>query len=321
MRSFGMVWELLVFIAFAAPLGVVAMGCRPTAHPVVPGSHGVPRSSDELEALIEQPGPVQVETVAAADWQVERAGVINLEHPTARAQKLEPGFEPIRIYFHALRHPDHGLYLVDTGVERAQRDAPDQALLRGIVADVVHLDRMKIHVDTAGWLQKQGQPVSGVFFTHLHVDHLTGLRDVPRGTPLFAGPGETMERKAENLFMRPLVDAAFHGHAPLREWSFERDPSGRFAGVTDIFGDRSVWALHVPGHSAGSTAYLARTPRGPMLLVGDACHTAWGWRNDVEPGNFSHDKPASRRSLKQLRELVARHPSIDVRLGHQPLSQ
>jgi glyoxylase-like metal-dependent hydrolase (beta-lactamase superfamily II) len=159
-----------------------------------------------------------------------------------------------------------------------------------------------------------------VFFTHLHADHLTGLRDVPRGTALYVGPGETTERKAENLFARPIVDAAFHGHAPLREWSFQADPGGRFSGVLDVFGDGSVWALHVPGHSAGSTAYLVRTPRGPVLLVGDACHTAWGWRNGVEPGDFSHDKPLSARSLEQLRALVARHPGIDVRLGHQPLA-
>ena len=108
-------------------------------------------------------------------------------------------------------------------------------------------------------------------------------------------------------------------HAPLREWGFETDPSGRFAGVADVFGDASVWALHVPGHSAGSTAYLVRAPKGPVLLVGDACHTAWGWRNGVEPGDFSHDKPLSRRSLEQLQALVRRHPTIDVRLGHQPL--
>jgi glyoxylase-like metal-dependent hydrolase (beta-lactamase superfamily II) len=87
-----------------------------------------------------------------------------------------------------------------------------------------------------------------------------------------------------------------------------------------VFGDGSLFALHVPGHTRGSLAFLARTPRGPVLLVGDACHTAWGWKNGVEPGEFSTDGPRSAESLARLLDLARRHPSIDVRLGHQPLA-
>jgi glyoxylase-like metal-dependent hydrolase (beta-lactamase superfamily II) len=84
-----------------------------------------------------------------------------------------------------------------------------------------------------------------------------------------------------------------------------------------VLGDGSLWALWTPGHTPGSTAYLARTPSGPVLLVGDACHTTWGWDHDVEPGSYSGDVPRSRTSLDHLQRLVAEHPSIDVRVGHQ----
>jgi glyoxylase-like metal-dependent hydrolase (beta-lactamase superfamily II) len=87
--------------------------------------------------------------------------------------------------------------------------------------------------------------------------------------------------------------------------------------VVDVFGDGTVWALWVPGHTLGSTAYLVRTPKGPVLLTGDACHTRWGWEHDVEPGTFSSDLPRSAESLARLRRLAAEHPAIDVRLGHQ----
>ena len=90
-----------------------------------------------------------------------------------------------------------------------------------------------------------------------------------------------------------------------------------FEGVVDIFGDGSAWALWVPGHTGGSTAYLLRTPRGPVLLTGDACHTRWGWDHSVEPGSFSSDVPRSAESLARLERLVAEHPGVDVRLGHQ----
>ena len=124
-----------------------------------------------------------------------------------------------------------------------------------------------------------------------------------------------------NLFTRPITDRAFVGQDTLAEWQFQPDPAHRFRGVLDVFGDGSLWALHVPGHTLGSTAYLARTPKGPLLMVGDACHTSWGWDHGVEPGTFSKDQPLSAESLGELEALVKRHPGIDVRLGDQPRGQ
>lgn len=109
-------------LSFAAALSLTGalLGCRPTSHAVAPAHLGVVRSTADLEAVLEEPGPVSVETVTGADWEVARSGLINLDHPTARAAKLTDDPEPIHIYFHAIRHPRRGLYLVDTGVERSR---------------------------------------------------------------------------------------------------------------------------------------------------------------------------------------------------------
>jgi glyoxylase-like metal-dependent hydrolase (beta-lactamase superfamily II) len=176
---------------------------------------------------------------------------------------------------------------------------------------------MKIQVALGDWLAAQPGPVAGVFLTHLHPDHLSGMADVAAGTPVYAGPGEAGERALVNLFLQPNIDRAFAGKGPLAAWPFGPDAGGAFEGVVDIFGDGSAWALWVPGHTAGSTAYLLRTPRGPVLLTGDACHTRWGWDHDVEPGSFSSDLPRSVESLARLRKLVTEHPGVELRLGHQ----
>jgi glyoxylase-like metal-dependent hydrolase (beta-lactamase superfamily II) len=91
--------------------------------------------------------------------------------------------------------------------------------------------------------------------------------------------------------------------------------------VLDVFGDGSLWALWTPGHTPGSTAYLARTTTGPVLFTGDTCHTAWGWHNQVEPGSFTADHARNAESLGRLEALVREHPQIDVRLGHQYLTR
>jgi glyoxylase-like metal-dependent hydrolase (beta-lactamase superfamily II) len=185
----------------------------------------------------------------------------------------------------------------------------------------MHVQDMKVRTDTASWIAAHREPVRGVFLTHLHLDHIGGMRDVPRDATIFAGPGETTERSVFNAVVSSATDRALEGHGPIQEWRFERDPSGTFMGVLDVFGDETVWALWVPGHTAGSTAYLVRTSTGPVLLVGDACHTAWGWEHGVGPGSFSADQREGAKSLAALRGFVAAHPSISVRLGHQRLER
>ncbi len=304
----------------AFPLALLGSACAYTGHAAQPSALGVPSSSGKLLAVLDQPGPLEVETVASTDWAVARAGLIDLDHPKARAAGLVDGDEPIQIFFHVVRHPRQGTFLIDTGVERALRDAPDRAAIRGPVARLVHADAMKFHEPLGDFLARERRPIAGVFFTHLHFDHVSGVPDVPRGTPLYAGPGETTGRSWMNLFTRPSVDRALAGQAAISEWPFHPDPDGRFAGVVDVFGDGSLWAIWTPGHTPGSTAYLARTPAGPVLFTGDTCHTAWGWENGVEPGYFTADRAANARSLQQLERLVAEHPRVDVRLGHQRLA-
>jgi glyoxylase-like metal-dependent hydrolase (beta-lactamase superfamily II) len=176
---------------------------------------------------------------------------------------------------------------------------------------------MIVHTDTAAWIAAQKQPLAGVFFTHLHVDHIAGLPDVPRSVPLYTGAGEADDTRFINLFVRGSTNEALDERGPLFEWPFQKDPDGRLDAVTDIFGDEMIWAIRTPGHTAGSTSYLVRTPKGPVLLTGDASHTRWGWDNGVEPGAFSTDVETSKKSLAELKSLAARHPKIEVRLGHQ----
>jgi glyoxylase-like metal-dependent hydrolase (beta-lactamase superfamily II) len=310
----------LVHPQFAIALAWLSAACALTSHPSEPAKLGVARSSDALVAGLDQPGDWQLESVNSADWSVDRGGLINLKHGKAIAAKLADGLEPIQIYFHALRHPQHGLFIVDTGVDRALRDDPEHAALSGgLVGKAMGIDRMRIKQPLADYLEHAGQPLRGVFLTHLHADHISGVPDVPREVPIYAGFGETSARSALNVVVRPITNTLLSNHGAVQELKFSADAAQRFQGVIDVFGDGSFWALSVPGHTPGSVAYLARTTKGPVLMTGDTCHTAWGWLNEVEPGSFTEDQAQNRDSLLRLRRLVREHPALSVRLGHQTL--
>ena len=310
-----------VFVALShAAAALLLAGCAVTSHHTEPARLGVPSSLAALEAVIDQPGPIVAETLTAARWQVPLSGLLNLDDPRAQAAGLEERDEPVEIFLHALRHPEHGMYLIDSGVQAEIHG--EGSAIGGLVASVAGLDELKVQLDTRAWLQRQAAPLRGVLFTHLHLDHVMGLPDIPAGTALYSGPGEAQATSFENLFVQGTTDRELEGHAPLQEWQFPAPPAGAepgIAAVLDVFGDGSLWALHVPGHTPGSTAYVARSTEGPMLFTGDACHTAWGWQQGVEPGSFSSDAPRSRHSLDALRALAARHPAMAVRLGHQQL--
>jgi N-acyl homoserine lactone hydrolase len=307
----------LAVIIVACALAASTAGCRVTGEVPTPAALGQPSSQAALEALIDRPGPLTIEKVHGADWSVPLSGLVNLEDERARRAGLVDRDEPIQINFYAIHHPRLGTFLVDSGV---QRDIlGDRSIVGGLVGHFMHKERMKVVQDTATWLAKQPSAPAGVFLTHLHLDHVLGLPDVPAHTPVYVGPGETDRHHVMNAFVQGTTDRALANHE-LRALRFGSAPGGALA-VLDVFGDGSLFALHVPGHTEGSVAFVARTAAGSVLLTGDACHTAWGWQNGVEPGTFSEDRPRSVVSLSALRALVQRHPGTVVHPGHQSLPE
>jgi glyoxylase-like metal-dependent hydrolase (beta-lactamase superfamily II) len=93
----------------------------------------------------------------------------------------------------------------------------------------------------------------------------------------------------------------------------EMPPLGR---ALDLLGDGSLWAIATPGHSAGHVTYLVNAETGPVLLVGDASHTAWGFAHDVAPGKVV-DAAAARASLARLRAFTTQFPQVRVVYGHE----
>jgi N-acyl homoserine lactone hydrolase len=307
---------LVIFLTGIVSLNI--LGCKNTAHEVAVSKLGHPVSARTMESILDQPGPITMRSITSANWHINRGDIINLDSPTAKTARLLDGSEKIQIYAHVLRHPTRGYFLIDTGVSKRFVADPSSLGVSWFVQKVIPIKEMEVIEGTADALKQENASLSGVLLTHLHIDHISGLPDIPSDVPLYVGSNEASDEEWKYAATQSTVNSLLKDRLPLQELKFTTDPDGKFAGILDLFGDASVFAILSPGHTSGSMAFIVRTTTGPVLLTGDTCHSRWGWDNSVEPGAFiSKDQVTNLRSLMALKSLISRHPTITVKLGHQ----
>jgi glyoxylase-like metal-dependent hydrolase (beta-lactamase superfamily II) len=282
----------------------------PTSHPIIPSTLGQESNYQSLVDSLSTGKKISVDKVKSANWKVPLSGLLNLDADAAKHAGLEDHDEDIQIFTFHIKHPLHGDFLIDTGVSHQFYNDPQSLGIPSWLASGYGLENMTILTATDDYIKQNNLDLKGVFLTHLHLDHISGMSAIDKHVPLYVGEGETEESYFLYAATRCATDTMLNGRPSLQEWSAE---------YVDVFGDGSIFAIHSPGHTAGSTAYLVNTFEGPVLFTGDASHTTWGWNHGVEPGSFSTDQTRSLTSLNKLIELVKSNPEIRVQPGHQSL--
>jgi N-acyl homoserine lactone hydrolase len=290
-------------------------GCATIDHPSkvtpAPAASVVPNDWDEVFAT---PADVTVELVLSARWAVPRKGVLDMHDPRARATGPAREKVPIVLPIGVVRHASKGDFIVDTGIERATA-AGNRDARRGLLR--AFLKRIDPVISLGEVIDRDHLRLAGVLLTHLHIDHVLGLPDVAKGTPIWVGPGEPALHQRLGGLQRRTFRALLRGHAAFRELPADAGIAlGPIPRAIDLLGDGSIWAIPCPGHTAGSVAWLINARDAPVLFVGDTSHTRWGWEHDVVPGTYTADHVANAKSLAQLRALAQQYPQIRIVVGH-----
>lgn len=200
-----------------------------------------------------------------------------------------------------IRHPDAGALLFDTGYAdhflRAT-DAFPERLYRW--ATPVTLPPEECLLPQLARHGIAAHEITGVFASHLHADHIAGLRDLPRAriwcgdaALRFARGHGRLARLRKATLLDLLPEDADTRLSTIESLPRLASPPGwtMFGDGFDLLGDGSLRAVPLPGHARGHFGLLLRHEDDrEVLLAGDAT-----WR--IDDARHAHAPSAAARSL------------------------
>jgi glyoxylase-like metal-dependent hydrolase (beta-lactamase superfamily II) len=269
------------------------------------------------DEVFKNPGPISVKSFVTGHVMINKRGALNPEHPNAG--NIEEELLKVPIISHWIHHDEFGDYLVDAGLDSSYTEDP-QGKMNGLFAGL--FKKFKIASDE--YLQEKNQNISyhlksnsinlnGVFLSHLHSDHIAGVRELPKDIPYVVGKGERYVQH------KPLFYGDYlKGILVLYEIDFSKASIMPVLGpCVDIFSDGSFWAIPTPGHTKGHISFLINGQSGPILLATDACFIKLGFEKGVGSSDYTDDVLMAQSSLNNLVEFKKVYPNVEVLCGHE----
>ena len=140
-----------------------------------------------------------------------------------------------------------------------------------------------------------------VGISHMHSDHTGQAADFPNAQ-LIIGKGDFEQTKGKD--------------DPFGPWRKDGAKVNATTTDVDVFGDGSVVALHLPGHTPDHLALLVKLASGPVLLTGDLYHSREAReKRGVPPFNTSREQTL--QSMDRF-EKLAKDTGAKVVIQHEP---
>jgi glyoxylase-like metal-dependent hydrolase (beta-lactamase superfamily II) len=212
------------------------------------------------------------------------------------------------LYEAAPRDVTNSCYLIRHGDQVLLWDTGLPAELKGKDADMgdIVAHQKTTIVDQLAALKLKPEDIDIVGISHSHSDH-TGQAAAFPNARLIIGAAD---------FTKGQEPGQPGGPNPLAPWTRDGAKVDKVTADADIFGDGSVVAMHLPGHTPDHMALLVRLASGPVLLSGDLYHSLEARaKRGIPPFNTSREQTLA--SMDAF-EAKAKELGAKVIIQHEP---
>lgn len=240
----------------------------------------------------------------AAAPQAAELSLVRLDCGTATIKNFDAFFsDRPGLYEKAPREITDSCYLIRHGDQAMIWDTGFSSKLKGQSQDmgdlVARMDRTIVEQLADAGLKPEDIDIVGI--SHLHPDHTGQAVEFPAAR-LLIGKGDFDGTKGKD--------------DPFGPWRGEGKNITLATADVDVFGDGSVTALHLPGHTPDHLALMVRLPGGPVLLSGDLYHSLDARaKRGIPP--FNTDRAQTLASMDRF-EKLAKDTGAKVVIQHEP---
>ncbi|MGA0557200.1 N-acyl homoserine lactonase family protein [Larkinella sp. VNQ87] len=211
---------------------------------------------------------------------------------------------PVSAYL--IEHPK-GLILIDTGWHTEIRSNPKKYLgWLYSISSTAHLQQGKAIHEQLETLGYKPEDLDYLFLSHLHPDHVSGLKLVSKAKRILTSDLELKDVERHPLLYKPFMWQGVN----VQTFHFENSEY-------DLFDDKSVILVNTPGHTNGMASTLIQNNGKFVLLCADTGYTKKAVDKLIIPG-MTTDKKKALTSLRWIKEMSEKSNCIEVIANHDP---
>lgn len=218
---------------------------------------------------------------------------------------------PVSSYL--IEHPK-GLILIDTGWNKLVRQSNWRELGPQVQINTGYLPTGWAVDERLASLGYRPEDLDLVLLSHLHCDHVSGLKHVQNAKKILVS---TPEWQVANHLPMVYLPHEWRG-VNVKTYDFQTTDIGPIGESYDVFGDGSILQIHTPGHASGMASTLIRGSDGKyVLLAADTGYANLSWEQMITPGICTSRKAAI-TSLGWVREQAHNPNCLAALANHDP---
>jgi glyoxylase-like metal-dependent hydrolase (beta-lactamase superfamily II) len=255
--------------------------------------------------------------------------LLNTGYCTATEQTLlrHAPRRTVKVYALAalLEHPQQGLILFDTGY--TPRLLELFKTFPSSIYGYLTPTRTQDEWSALSQIKRLGYTANDirmVIISHLHADHIAGLRDFSNATFLLSKDAYKVGSSRgftalKHGFLPPLFPKATIQTVDL----FNGQDIPELGSTYDVFGDSLLQLVQLPGHARGQLGLFVQTTRCNILFAADGCWSTTAYKENHPPSSLAmrllfDNIQETLRTLEHLHNFHKANPDVLIIPSHCP---